>query len=225
MNRKIKLVIFDLDNTLTTGPTIWELIHREQATWFSHGLPLLKKFHSGIFGINAFINKDVACWSGLPILKVQNAIKKIKYIPKVKETIKALKKKGIGTALVSSSVDLFADQVVANFGIDHVFANAVEVKNKKLTGKVVLNVPGKGKGRVTKTLRRSLKLKKEEVLAVGDSEFDFPMFNEVGISVTFNDARKTVQKRADLVIAKDNLLALLEIIKKQDILLTYEEKK
>jgi phosphoserine phosphatase len=213
MDNRIKLVIFDLDNTLTTGPTIWELIHREQNTWQRHGLPLWEQFHEGDFGINAFINKDVACWAGMPINRIQSAIKKIKYIPKIKETIRALKKQNIKTALISSSVDLFADNVAAKFGIDHVFANVVEVKNKKLTGKVVLKVPGKGKGKVTRILRRSLKLKKAEVLAVGDSEFDFPMFDEVGISVTFNDARKTVQKKADHVIAKNGLLKLLEIMR------------
>jgi len=212
MKKTIKLVIFDLDNTLTTGPTIWELIHRENKTWHSHGLPFWRDYRKGLFGINSFIRKDVACWKGLSLSKLNKAAKLVRYIHGAEKTIRALKKLGIRTALVSSSVEQFARYAANKFRIDHVFANPVEVKRGKLTGKVTLNVPGNGKGKVTSYLKKCLHLKKKEVLAIGDSVHDLPLFKECGITVSFNDAAPRVQKMVDHVISKKQLKKLLKIV-------------
>jgi len=209
---KIKLVIFDLDDTLTTGPTIWERIHDETGTWDSHGDPYWEEFKKGKFGYNSFIRKDVYCWKGLKVSRVKKAIRKMRYIPKLKETIKALKKKKIKTALVSSSLEIFADYVSKKFSIDHIHANILEMRNKKLTGKIFLKVPGKAKGGLTKKLRQRLRLGKNEVMAVGDSEYDLPMFKESGVSVTFKDASQKVKKAATYVIPKNRIYRLLRFI-------------
>ncbi len=212
MKPKIKLVIFDLDNTLTTGPTIWELIHRENKTWKSHGLPFWHEFKQGKFGFNTFIRKDVACWKGLSLAKLHKAIKKMKYVHHIKKTILALKKEKIRTALVSSSVDQFARKVAEKFGIDYVFANPIAIRQKKLTGSVRLKVAGHGKGQIVHYLKKCLHLKKTEVLSVGDSHFDLPMFKQSGVTVTFTDAAKEVKQYVDHVINKQNIKRILSII-------------
>jgi phosphoserine phosphatase len=210
MPRRIKLVIFDLDDTLTIGKTIWELVHCEMGTWGSHGDPYWNEFKRGRFGYNAFIRKDIACWKGLPVSRVVSAIIKVKYAPRLKETIRALKKSGVRTALVSSSLEIFARHVSKKFGIDHVHANVLEVRNGKLTGRITLKVPGKAKGRLVRELKRRLGLKKGEVLAIGDSVYDLPMFKEAGVCVTFKDAALRVKKHAHQIIAKSRLDSILK---------------
>lgn len=212
IRKKVKLAIFDLDNTLTTGTTIWELIHRQMGTWESHGLKYWDEFRQGKFGFNAFIRKDVACWKGMAFSKVEKAISQIEYIPKIKETITALKEEGASTALVSSSVGQFAQFVADKFGIDAVFANPVELRHGKLTGRVALEVPGLGKGRVTRALKKTMDLKKRELLALGDSVFDMPMFRESGVNVTFHDAPHEVKNYVDHVISREDLFELTSII-------------
>ncbi|MFC1517718.1 HAD family hydrolase [Candidatus Margulisiibacteriota bacterium] len=212
MKNTIKLVIFDLDNTLTAGPTIWELVHRENKTWKSHGIPYWDDFKKGKFGFNAFINMDVRCWEGLPVTKIKQAIKKIKYIPNIKKTIQQLKKKKIKTALVSSSIELFAKTVAKKYGIDYVFANPLIVKKGKLTGKVKLKVPGSGKGKITGYLVRCLQLKKKEVAAVGDSKFDLPMFQKAGTKITFTDADPKIKHKAEHIISKKGLYKITKLL-------------
>lgn len=212
MKNKIKLVIFDLDDTLTTGATIWELIHRQMGTWESHGIGYWRNFVKGAFGYNAFIRKDVSCWRGLPLSEVKKAIAKIRYVPHIKKTMGVLKKKGIKIALISSGLELLAASVSKKFGIDHVHANTLEMRNGKLTGKVNLMVPGLGKGRVARYLRKKLNLKKSETMAVGDSRFDIPIFREVGKSVSFTDAGREVKKHASHIIPKNNLYELVKIV-------------
>jgi len=216
MKSRIKLVIFDLDDTLTKGPTIWEYIHEEMGTWESHGIKYYEEFLAGKFGYNAFIRKDVACWKGLPLSNVRKAIKRMQYIPELKKTIRKLSKLGIDTALVSSSIEIFARYVEKKFGIKHVYANPLRTKDGRLAGKVELLVPGKGKGRITRYIKRSLGLKKREILAVGDSTYDLPMFKEAGICVTFDDAADAVKKHADHVVRKDHIYKLLSIVTKGD---------
>lgn len=211
---RIGLVLFDLDETLTTGPTIWELLHYEMGTWESHGLRFWDEFRAEKFGFNAFIRKDVACWKGMPVESLQRAIRGIKYIPEIKNTMTALKKRGIKTALVSSSVEQFAEYTARKFGIDYVFANHIEIKGGTMTGRVILNVPGLGKGRVTRALRRRLGLKKGETAALGDSTYDLPMFREVGTSITFHDAKKELKEQVGHVIRKNELSGLMAIIDK-----------
>jgi phosphoserine phosphatase len=211
---KIKLVIFDLDDTLTVGTTIWELIHKEAGTWESCGIKYWRDFCRGKFGYNKFIRMDIACWKGLPVEKVKRAIKKTKFTSGIKKTFAKLKEMGIKIAVISSSLEIFANYVAERFGIDHVHANTLEIHKGKLTGKVILSVPGLSKGRLARKLKKKLGLKKSEVVAVGDSVFDIPMFKEAGISVSFNDADKTTKKHADQVIEKNNIRQIMDIIKR-----------
>jgi len=212
MKNRIKLVIFDLDDTLTTGPTIWELIHKEMRTWKSHGIRYWQEFLKGDFGFNAFIKKDVACWKGMSMARVRKAIKKIKYVPQIKKTLQALRKPGVKVALISSGLELLAQDVSTRFGVDHIHANTLEVQHGKLTGNVKMWVTGLGKGRVVRNLRKRLKIKKSETLAVGDSRFDIPMFKEAGTRVTFTDAKSEVKKCASYIIPKNNLYRLINIV-------------
>ncbi len=212
MPRRIRLVIFDLDETLTVGKTIWELVHHEMGTWASHGDPYWEEFKRGRFGYNAFIRKDVACWKGLPVSRIVSAMRKVRYVPRLKETIAALKRRGVRTALVSSSLEIFAEHVSKRFGIDHVHANALEVRGGRLTGRIRLNVPGKAKGRLARGLKRRLGIKKREVLAIGDSVYDIPMFKESGVNVTFDDASLRVKGNADHVIKRSALESILKFI-------------
>lgn len=211
-NSQIKLVIFDLDDTLTTGPTIWELIHKINGTWASHGLPYWRAFCRKEFGYDAFIRKDVACWKGLPLAQVKKAMAQVKYIPGLAKTIRALKKKKIKTAIISSSLEIFAGYVARKSGIDHVLANPVGIKDGQLTGQVRLKVPGRGKGRITRQLRKKLGFKKAEVLAVGDSHYDLAMFREAGLSVSFHHAHDQAKKHAHHVIARNKIGCLTKLI-------------
>jgi len=209
----IKLAIFDLDDTLTVGPTIWELIHKENGTWETFGIKYWKDFCGGKFGYNKFIKLDVGCWKGLSLIRVKKAISRTKYSKGLRETFREFKKSGIKIAIVSSSLETFASHVAKKFGIDHVHANVLEVRNGKLTGRIRLDVPGLSKGRLIRHLKRKLKLKKSEVLAVGDSTFDIPMFKEAGTSVSFNDAPKKVKRLVNYVIPKNNLRKLTSMVK------------
>lgn len=208
----IKLVIFDLDDTLTTGPTIWELVHKVNGTWQSRGLPYWRAFCRKEFGYDSFIRKDVDAWRDLPLYKVRQAMAGVRYIPGLAKLTAGLRRRRIKTAIVSSSLEIFAKYVADRFGLDYVLANPIGTKNGRLTGQVVLKVPGRSKGRVTRGLRRKLGLKKKEVLVVGDSHYDIPMFRQAGTSVSFHHGHHRAKRQADWVVDKKGLVTILDRI-------------
>lgn len=209
---RIKLAIFDLDDTLTVGPTVWELIHKEAGTWESHGIKYWNDFCKGKFGYNAFIRLDVSCWKGLSTKRVMRAIRRTKFAAGIKRIFKKIRAMGIKIAVISSSLEIFANFVAKKFGIDHVHANVLEAHDGRLTGRIHLVVPGLSKGRITRKLKQKLGLKKSEVVAVGDSAFDIPMFKEAGIAVSFTDADRKTKQAANYRIQKNNLPKLLDIL-------------
>lgn len=174
--KNIKLFIFDIDNTITTGPSIWELMHLECGTWESHGLRYWDDFVAGKFDFDEFCRRDVACWKGQPLEILQRSIAKIAYSPGFPELIAALRKKNILLAIISGSIGLFADQLAKTYGFDYVFANPIGIVNGILDGTIDIRVPGNSKGQIMENLVKKLELNRKEVAVAGDSHFDLPMF-------------------------------------------------
>ena len=177
--KNIKLFIFDVDNTITIGTSIWEMMHYECNTWESYGKKYLEQFLNNEFDFDEFARLDVDVWKDQPVEKLTSAIEKVKIRTGFKEFVKFLKKQRILTALVSSTIGQFATQIANTHKINYLFANKLGTENKVFNGKIDITVPGEGKGVVTKNLMDNLGLKAEQVAAVGDSHFDFPMLDEV----------------------------------------------
>lgn len=174
--KNIKLFIFDIDNTITTGKSIWELMHEACGTWKSHGLPYWDDFVAGKFDFDEFCRRDVACWKGQPITTLQKVIDQITYTPGFPELMSLLNQKKITTAIISGSVGQFAEQLAQTYGIKYVFANPIGIVDGKLDGTVDIQVPGNSKGEIIERLLKKLTLSKKDVAVAGDSHFDLPMF-------------------------------------------------
>lgn len=191
--QSIKLFIFDIDNTITTGPSIWELMHELCGTWKTHGEPYWEQFLAGQFDFDTFCRLDVACWNGQPEETLEKAIQQIQYRPGFTELMDKLKEKNISSAIVSGTVKYFADYIAQNHGITHVFANPLgtappgafgatlphSAGRVILDGTIEINVPGNGKGLIVEKLLRELGLSRHEVAVVGDSHFDLAMFDHI----------------------------------------------
>ena len=57
------------------------------------------------------------------------------------------------------------------------------------------------------------RLKKEEIISVGDSKYDIPMFDLSGFSIAFDPKDDEVANRANVTIHERNLLRILDYIK------------
>jgi len=209
----IKLAAFDIDDTLTRGTSIWEMIYRILGTWEDIGVKHLERFLDGEIDYNEFARADAREFAGNPESVIIEAAEQLDYAPGMDETFEKLRELGITAALVSSSIQQFADWLGSRLVVEQVHANPMLIDSgKMLTGEIRLDVPCYHKAHVMRMLRKELGISKDEVLAVGDSVLDFTMFEEAGISCCVAHAPDEVKSMVTHCLPDDSLLSVLDLI-------------
>ena len=82
----------------------------------------------------------------------------------------------------------------------------------RLTGEGVLNVRLAEKGEKVRMVADLLDIGREEVVSVGNSRFDTPMFDASEIGIAFCPIDDEVREKADVVVEEKDLRAILESV-------------
>lgn len=208
-----KLVVFDIDDTLTSGISIWEMIYRLLGTWDDVGAKHLERFQKGEIDYNEFARADAYEFRGNPPDIITGAAEKLDYAPGMEQTFAEIHRRGITTALVSSSIQQFADWLGERLGVPYVYANPMVVgPDGLLTGEIELAVPCHHKHHITRELRERLGVSRDDVLAVGDSPLDFTMFEEAGRSCCVTHAPDEVKATVTYCLPDDSLTGVLALL-------------
>lgn len=203
-----------MDGVLIDVLSSWRYIHKRFGT---SNRQSVTAYLNGEIDYAEFMRRDVALWkeNGKPV--TQETISKILFelpiITGAKECFLFLKKHRIKTAIVSAGLDILADKIAKDLGVDYVFANSVRTDSDgRLTGEGILRVELIHKDKNIKALLRKLSLPVEECAAVGNSCFDIPMFEACGIGIAFNPEDDCVKASADVVIEGKDLRKLIPAI-------------
>jgi len=207
----VELVAFDMEGCLTTDPTVWELMHRRLGTWESHGLPYLERFRAGELDYDEFARLDVAAWRGAPAGLLEECAARVPLREGCAELLRALRRAGVALAVITNGLRCAAERFRA-LGVEHVFANRALADGAVLSGRLELEVPYGGKGRVLRRLAARLGVARERVAAVGDGPADVAMFAEAGVSVAVCPRDPEVVRAARHVLAGDSLAPLRALL-------------
>jgi len=208
--RSKRLVVMDMDSTLIQVEVIDELAkaagHGEEVSGIT------SKAMNGELSFNESLNKRVELLRGLDENVLDEIYHNIPFTPGAKKLVKILKKLGYKTAVISGGFTFFTDRLKNELGLDYAFANELEIKDGKLTGKVLGEIiNGESKAEILEDIADKENISLDQVVAIGDGANDLLMLDKAGLGIAFN-AHKTVREKADYNISQENLDSIIYLL-------------
>jgi phosphoserine phosphatase len=208
-NHSFKLVVFDMDGTLTRERSIWEYIHIRLGKWYGFAEEYQKQFLAGRISYEEFCERDAQVWRGMKVEELLEMVKTVPFHPGADELIAYLKQKGLRLSVVSSGLSILSNWVHQKYGFDYSVSNDLLQENGILTGKVKIQVYYDKKAEWVERILEQFKVRPKEVIAIGDSAGDVDMFQMVGFSVAFNSSCRDLEQIATLCIQGQNLADII----------------
>jgi len=159
------------------------------------------------------LHQRVATLEGSPETILEEVAKNIPLMSGLKTLIKQLKKNHWRIAIASGGFTYFADHLEKSLDLDASFANQLEIKAGKLTGKVLGDVfDAQAKADSLAILSEKFAIAKEQTVAMGDGANDLVMMAAAYLGVAFH-AKPIVLAQADASINHSGLDCLLHWLK------------
>lgn len=208
--RAKRLVVMDMDSTLIQVEVIDELA--ELAGVGDKVSAITSRAMNGEIDFKESLAERVALLEGLTSDALEKVYRSLPITPGAENLIKVLKRLGYKTAVISGGFDYFTDRLKEQLGLDEAFANRLEIKDGKLTGKVLGDiVDGEMKAALLKEIASRESVTLDQVIAIGDGANDLPMLGKAGLGIAFN-AKKTVREAAGCSISQKSLDSILYLM-------------
>lgn len=207
--RRKKLLVADMDSTVIENESLDELA--ALAGQGQRVAAITARAMNGEIDFRRALIERVALLDGLPADTIDRVIAAIRPTPGAAALVATMRGRGAFTILVSGGFAQVTAAVRARLGFDHDEANALEIANGRLTGRVlepILNRDGKAAALVR--LCRERGLPPADALAVGDGANDLTMLQRAGLGVAFH-AKPAVRRAAPQRLDHADLTALLYI--------------
>jgi len=208
--RAKRLVVLDVDSTLIQDEVI-DLLGEEAGVGVAcHALTV--RAMRGELDFEQALRQRVALLEGADEAIVDRARAKLRLTPGARTFVRTLKRLGYRTAIVSGGFTAFTDDLREKLGLDHAYANELEIVDGVLTGRVV--GPVVDRARKEQLLRAVAELEDiplEQTVAVGDGANDLDMLSIAGLGIAFN-AKPVVEDAADTAVTVPYLDAILFVL-------------
>ncbi len=209
MTKKYHIVCFDLDGTIIRNTTanlhFAELLGvREQV------LDLENKFHCYEIDSTEFMEQIKHFMGNLSVNYIAQHFKTLPIINGLDKTLKTLKEHGLTTALVTSSIHLFAKAFKRRYDFDYAYGTKYTVRTD---GKLQKLKTCSGELKVTKVKRiaDTHNVGLEKVVAIGDSLTDIQLFSQVGKAIAINHDHH-LEGKAHIYLKTDDIYEVIEHI-------------
>lgn len=212
--RNRRLFAFDMDSTLIQGEVIDELA--KMAGVAEEVVKITASAMRGEIDFKQSFTRRVGLLKGLPEERVMSLIGGIPLVKGAERLIRTLKLLGYKVAILSGGFNFFARHLQAQFGIDYVHANDMEIVDGAVTGKVAGEiVDGARKAQLLQEIAQKEGISLEQVVAVGDGANDLPMLKLAGMGIAFH-AKPIVRQSANHSLSYLGLDSLLYLIGVRD---------
>jgi phosphoserine phosphatase len=212
---KYKFVAFDLDGVLVDTFSSWVWMHEHFKVNNDHSL---YAYQRGEIDYAEFMRRDIALWlekkKDMTIADVEEILSAVPMMEGAKDVVEELKKEGVLTAIISCGIEVLANRVAKELGIDFIVANGlVADEDGKLTGEGTLSIELADKGKPLRRLLEENGISREESVAIGNSYGDAGMFAVCGLGIAFNPQDEVVKEKADCVVEGNDLRNIMDCIR------------
>ena len=205
--RNRRLICFDMDSTLIKTEVIDELA--DKAGVGEEVRAITEAAMRGEIDFNESFKKRVSLLKGLDESVMTEIAENLPIMDGADRLMHILKKCGYKIAILSGGFTFFGNYLKKRFGVDYLYANELEIKDGKLTGKHLGDiVDGNRKAELLKFLAQVEKIELDQVIAVGDGANDLPMLNIAGLGIAFH-AKPKVKENARQSISSIGLDGVL----------------
>jgi len=194
-----KLIAMDMDSTLLAIESIDEIadmhhIKAEVAT-------ITQQAMRGEISFEESLTRRTALLQDLHVDALQQVYdERVKLNPGAEKMLSKAQKSGLKTMVISGGFTFFTERIKAKLKFDYAAANVLEIKNDRLTGKVVGEIIGRqGKAQILNQIREELGIQREHIIAIGDGANDLDMLAGAGISIAYH-AKAIVKEHATFSI-------------------------
>lgn len=209
-----RLVCFDMDSTLIEAEVIDELAARAGVR--PQVAAITEAAMRGELDFRQSLTERVRLLAGLPesvLAQVAASLRLTEGAERLVRTVKAL---GYKVAILSGGFTYFGRVLQERLGIDFVHANVLEVKDGRLTGRLVGDiVDGPGKAARLRAIAAAEGISLDQVIAVGDGANDLPMLQIAGLGIAFH-AKPVVREGASQAISNLGLDGVLYLLGLRD---------
>ena len=204
------LIAMDMDSTLITIECIDELA--DMAGIKTAVAEITRSAMRGDINFAESLTRRVALLAGLDASSLRHVYEqRLQLAAGAQRMIGRVKTLGLKTALISGGFTYFTGRLRLRLGLDYAFANEPEIKDGRLTGRMVgdlLDAPGKAQKLLA--LRAELGLAPQQVIALGDGANDIEMLAAAGVSIAYR-AKQIVQAHATYSFNHAGLDGLLNL--------------
>ena len=205
--RRKKLLVADMESTMIENEMLDELADflglRDKIA------AITARAMNGEIDFAGALEERVGLLKGLPVARLDEAAKRIRYMPGGATLVATMKQHGAYCALVSGGFTHFTRMVAARLGFDFESANVLAHDGKALAGSVEPPILSKeAKLATLRHLSSSRDLALADAITVGDGANDIPMLQEAGLGVAFH-AKPAVAAQVPAHIDHGDLTALL----------------
>lgn len=210
LRRTKRLVVMDMDSTLIQIEVIDELARK-------HGVvdrvaAITERAMAGELDFEASLRERVALLEGMPEELVLSLSRELPVTDGARDLLRVLRVLGYKTAVISGGFTFAAYTLRDELGLDYAYANELEVKDGKLTGKVIDPiVTPQRKADLLDAIAQREGIDLEQTIAIGDGFNDRTMLERAGLGIAYH-AKPKLKETADTSVSSGGLDRILYLL-------------
>lgn len=206
-NRQKKLILADMDSTITTGETLDELA--QYAGIKDKVAEITVRAMEGQINFHEALKERVALLKGLKTTALNATLEETELSAGAITFIKTMQKAGSTCVLVSGGFTFFTDAIATRCGFNFNHGNNLEIIGDELSGNVTPPILDKfSKVAFLEHYMKDFNLTKDNCLAIGDGANDLPMLKMADLGIGYRPRQAVKAEMANCILYGDLTAAL-----------------